>query len=300
MTPALAVALSAAFSVLAYAVMRWGSHEEVSPDGAVYGAMAEGARVPMPYQRRWLVPSLCGPRQWAWTAATGASLIALPVLLTVWLLQRDSDPWGAFAGAVLFAGIPGVFRFNVQRPILVDAPSMAFALLSVVLWPVSPVLSLGAALISGACKETGPVFAACWSLNPWLLIGILGSGWMLKTGPLPEAADILGAGEPLEKPWKTARSRHRRNGVFSPTYMLLPWGVLVVLAPLGAGLEMVTVAAGVSLAVGYGQMVRAMDSARLYQWAAPAVILVALAAPVPAEILTLACVLHWFNPWTGV
>lgn len=81
---------------------------------------------------------------------------------------------------------------------------------------------------------------------------------------------------------------------FSPALMVLPWGVVLPLALLSPSWEL----AGI-LALGYLPLVGVSDTARVYQWAAPAVILIAVQAPVPAWSWPFLLLAHVCNPYRG-
>jgi hypothetical protein len=74
--------------------------------------------------------------------------------------------------------------------------------------------------------------------------------------------------------------------------MLLPWGGLL------AGLLTFNPAVWLSMAVAYSQLFRATDRVRLYQWAAP-VLIVATLNTVPAPLLPMIAAVTWFNPCRG-
>jgi hypothetical protein len=53
-----------------------------------------------------------------------------------------------------------------------------------------------------------------------------------------------------------------------------------------------------ALVAGYGQLVTAGNTVRLYQWAGPAVALAAASA-LPSGWQAVALAAHLFNPWAG-
>jgi hypothetical protein len=211
-----------------------------------------------PFHLRWLLPKVCGANVLAWTAVSYVAALASVQLVYVWTHSLVA----AWLWAWLF-----VVQCAAARPALVDMASCALSLGAVVAWPVSPYLAFALVLLSGACKESGPVFAAAWSLNPFLLIGVIAAGWWI----MPRRND-----HPYcQRPWFWARVRH---DPLACKRMLAPWGAVLILAPLGAGWDRATLAAMVSLALGYGQLLRSQDAARLYLWAAPAVLVLATRA----------------------
>jgi hypothetical protein len=177
--------------------------------------------------------------------------------------------------------------------VLVDPAALCWALLAAVLslygmWPAA----LAVALVAAAMKETTPVFAACFCLNPLLLLAL--------TGPLVRRLSSRGGedthnSKALADPIGSARRAHAEH-LFDPAVMLAPWGigVLAVLA------HDRTIAVIVALAVllGYGQLFAAVNTVRLYQWAGPAVALAA-ASVLPPGWEPAALLVHLFNPLAG-
>lgn len=236
----------------ACAVHVYRTGQGLSPDGRYYALSAKGERVPRPYSLRWALPLTLGDRAWAWQAAS-----FIGIVVTAWLL----DPRAAW----LFLWLP-MTALNCRLPVLVDAPAFALALGSALAasrgwWALSVALGLAA----GACKESAPVFAAAWSLSPWPLLGLLAAGWWRRAAAPDQ--------EWLERPWSSAR-----RDPLDWRRMLLPWGAVLPLAWAGAAWDRATLAAGVALVLGYAQLLRSMDDARLYQWAFPAVAVLACRA----------------------
>jgi hypothetical protein len=213
---------------------------------------------PSPYHLRWLLPMLLGSRIWAWCIVSWASLLATCVLFP--------------GGALLWAGLPW-FRTMAQAPVLVDAPAMALALLTL----RRPACCWG---IGWAVSERFPILAALISGSPWPLLGLLGVA----------ALSTRMEHGPGDSPLRVGLDNAPR--LASLHTMLLPWGV-GLLALLSPGWTVREVAL---VAVAYGQMLVAHDSVRLYQWAAPVVLPKAWAL-IPARWRMVAVVLHWLNPW---
>lgn len=223
----------------------------MSPDGDYY-LRATSEPVPRPYSFRWLWPLLCQRKAWRWQAASLAGVAA-----AAWLMEPRA--------AWLFLWLP-MTALNFRLPVLVDAPAFALALGSAYAssrgWTAASV-ALG--LAAGASKESAPVFAAAWSLSPWPLVGLLATGWWRWPAPPDQMW--------LERPWSSAR-----RDPLDWRRLLLPWGAVLPLAWAGAAWDRATLAAGVALALGYAQCLRSMDDSRLYQWAFPAVAVLACRA----------------------
>lgn len=236
--------------IAALAVHVYRTGQGLSPDGKYYLLYPDP--VPRPYSLRWLLPALCrrDPRRWLL-----ASLLGLTV--AAWLMEPRA--------AWLFLWLP-MTALNTRLPVLVDAPAFALALGSALAASAGQTaLSVALALGAGASKESAPVFAAAWALSPWPLIGLLATGWWRWPAPPDQMW--------LERPWSSAR-----RDPLDWRRLLLPWGAVLPLAWAGAGWDRATLAAGVSLALGYAQLLRSMDDARLYQWAFPAVAVLACRA----------------------
>jgi hypothetical protein len=291
MTLLLATAIATAF----YLVARLDAGTSLSPDGRFYVAAGTGAAVPRPYCFRWLPSLLCGAESWRWQALSAVSLIAWGPLLAWYLDALGLAPWQQLAGVALLCGLPGMFRFNVHLPALVDAPAFALALAASGAWLHGHTwAAVGMTVAAGACKETAPVFAAAFAWHPALLVGLAGAAWWAKRGPAPQWAQAW-----LQAPLQAAR-KAQAGAWLSWQAMLLPWGVLALLAPFAAAASPweLLLPAAAALTLGYAQMLTAQDRARLFCWAAPAVIALALPA-LPIGWAALACTVHVFNPYRG-
>lgn len=256
----------------------------LTPDGARYMALATGRAVPRPFTYRWVLPKVCRRNITAWRVTAWASWVAVAVG-TGFLA---SDWKRAIAAGLMIAALPSS-RFNFRNPVLVDSTSMAFAVWAAVcvqegLWP----LGIALILVSGAVKETGPVFGALYAWHPVLLVGLAAPAvraLLAKPGP-----DVLDAENAwiLAHPFKAGQKYH---DWFDPI-MVVPWGGAIV------GLAALDWQLGVLLAVAYAQLLVATDTVRLYQWAAP-LMCVAACNVVPVAWLPLLVVLTVWNPLAG-
>lgn len=257
-------------------VVRWHyGPGRVTPDGAQYLMATRGMPVVSPYSRRWLAPLLAGAGA-PWPILAGVSVIASAGLMY--------GLTGSVLGAVLYLGMSGLVWFNLTCPVLVDAPAFALAL-GAALASIRgyPALAVCLAILAGGTKESAPVFAAVWSGSPLLLAGLAGAWW-------PEDKPG-GPGNPF--------LAVRHNLTDAAAYVL-PWGALAVLWPYavwhgGIGAAWPSILA---LVLAYGQLTIATDTSRLYQWAAPSVI-VLVCAHMPDCGPALAC-LHVVHPWRHV
>ena len=267
----------------------------LTPDGTRYIALASGERAPSPFYLRWLIPKLCGRSPLRWFAVGATSSIGAAVGIG---MLAPSLATG-IAAALMFAGLP-IVAYNLQAPILVDMPALALAVWAGVagrhelIW-----LAVLLACLSGAAKESGPVFSAVFATSFWPLLALAPvavRALMARTGPDP-ISRYRTVNTPEEHAWILAHPfragwKYHRRKLFDGTVMLAPWGG--ALAGL-ANLDAWTIAA---LCLGYGQLAVATDSVRLYQWAAPMLIIAAVTAVPVAWLPVLVAATVW-NPLAG-
>ncbi|WP_179830739.1 hypothetical protein [Nocardia amikacinitolerans] len=219
--------------------------------------------------------------------------VFLPVIASLYIAHWESSPARVIVGSLLICGFPGIWYNNIRRPVLVDPTALTWALGSAVLslagWWFAALI---VALIAACMKETAPVFAAAFCLNPLLLIGVAAP--VVRRATAKAGPDTHNS-KALADPLGSARKAHAEH-VFDPRVMLLPWGAgmlaVFVTDPVIALLLVL------SLLLGYGQLVVAVNTARLYQWAAPAVALAA-ASVIPPGWAAAVLTAHLFNPLAG-
>lgn len=204
------------------------------------------------------------------------------------------NPWFAVA----FLTLPSLTRFNITLPVLVDQTAMMFAVAAALaVMHEYYLVTIILALCAGACHERAPLFAAIWAIGfvdwPFCLLPLVGLatvGWFL--GRKVDEKDPIW----LQKPVREALKIHR--GKFGHwMHSLLPWGGLIILLPLGLAGSIISahqaIALGLALLIGYGQLLVAQDSARLFCWAfLPMLPLIPMSA---LPFLTI-CL---FNPYRG-
>ncbi|SEG86531.1 hypothetical protein SAMN04489712_119104 [Thermomonospora echinospora] len=268
--------------------------QAVSPDGRRYLTAGSGRPVSLPFMLRWLLPRLCGDslRRWRW--CTTAHLVALPPLVTVWMAPWVADDRLRVIGGLLLCGMPGIWRIQLRWPVLVDGTAMAWALGSAIcfqhgLW----VPGIAAVLVSGCVKETAPVFAACFAWHWVALVGLAAPLVRRLTGTIGE--DLFGQPDLLKDPWR-AGSLYHAGKWFDPLAMLTPWGA-GLLAALSVDTRIAPMLI-VTVALAYAQLLIATDTARLYQWAAPPVVLGAVQV-MPSRWAIAILIVHLCNPWAG-
>ena len=251
----------------------------LTPDGVRY-LTASQQRVARPFHLRWLLPALCRQNPRRWTITTRAAIVAIGALSAAYA----GSPWMA-----CIAFLPGI-AFSWRRPVLVDATGMALALGAALALPHCWPVAIALVLIGGCARETTPIWAAVYAWNPLLLVGLVPVAVraLMRQGVDPLDAENAWI---IAHPFKASHKYHA-NLWADPLTMITPWGPMVLaLGGLDAQL-------GAALALGYGQLLIATDSVRLYQWAAPAVGLVCVRI-LPAWALPFVALGVVFNPWKG-
>lgn len=243
----------------------------LSPDGHYYLAAARGETVPSPYSRRWLLPEMLGSDPKHWAALTYFSLLLTP-LAAYWY----TDSWKA---AALLCALPGVWRCSLRFPVLVDAPSFTLTLMTAAAVPHHPILGALLSVLSGGMKESNPLFAALWSCSPIPLFGIFGSSWLSKSAP-PNAPW-------LEHPVQEALRLRAAIGLDASLY-LRPFGAALL------GLSVMTPQMAITLLVAHAQLFMAQDTIRLAVWAAPVLVIPAVAA-IPSVLFPVALLITIFS-----
>jgi hypothetical protein len=279
-----------AIPTIAYLLTWWFTGWALSPDGVFYLKMSKKEVVPLPYAQRWLLPWLLRTER-AWTAMGVLSTIMMPFLTALYVGGSFSKQ---ILAELLFIGLPGIWRLNVRLPILVDPTAMCLALLAAILEHHGhSSLAILAVLLGTAVKETTPIFAAIFT-GSWLpLLGISAvlvcwSCWVRNGAP----------GKP-EEPWlqHPVREARKVHDFFHALAIVAPWGAVAVLAYFAPWWSFLGLIAALALVAGYGQLLAAQDNARLFQWAAPAVIALVLQHP-PSWVWPVAF-LGLFNPYRG-
>lgn len=290
--PALAATAAASALLLGLGHYRQGE-QQVSSDGDRYLTMGGGGAVPYPFMWRWLIPTVCRVSLRRWRVCTDLHLVALPVLTAVYVSHWPLRPAAVIFGGLLICGFAGIWRNNIRRPVLVDPPALFWALLAAVLSLHGIWLgALLAAFLAASMKETAPVFAACYALNPVLLLALAAP---LVRRLLRRGGEDTHHSRALADPLGSARRAHASH-LFDPMVIIAPWGAGVL--AVGVSDRTIAVTVVLSLVVAYAQLATAVNTVRLYQWAAPAVALAA-ASVVPPGWAPAALLVHLFNPFAG-
>ncbi|HEY3492006.1 MAG TPA: hypothetical protein VGK43_03580, partial [Solirubrobacterales bacterium] len=227
-----------------------------TPDGVRYLALAQGQAVPKPFNVRVLLPLLARTDVRRWRAAS----ILGTLLLCLGTAFLCPDWKTGLAAALMALALPST-RFSLRHPILVDLPALGLAASSAALFHHEIYWAAFVPLFAAAlCRETTPLFVAAFSWTLWPLVALAIPVMLYLTrkegpDPIPTLAWIQ------QQPFKAGWQFHK--GLYLSGMMLAPWGGAIV------GLANLNEAAIASLILGYGQLLVATDTVRLYQWAAP-------------------------------
>lgn len=258
---------------------------QIAPDSEYYLALARGERVPRPFCFRPAVPWFIGSNFAEWKVITLASVVAQG--LAIALITND------LRAVILLLALPGGARFSLRCPVLVDAVAMLAVLCATIVagqvhWSVLIILGI----ILATFRESAPVWFAVYSRSMYPLLGVPATLFALSLlfGRKPEVGrDNAFIRNPIG-----SCLAHRHGRFFDWKLLLLPWGVLLPLALLGDWRI-----AGAVWALSAAPLLAVTDTARVQYWAAPALIPLALAAPIPELWWPLLLAVHVFNPYRG-
>jgi len=257
----------------------------MAPDSTYYLELARGARVPRPFCFRPIVPKLLGVDLSRWKINTLAAVVAQGVAIA--LLTGD------LRSILLLLALPGGARFSLRHPVLVDAQAMV-ATLAVAI--AAGQLHWAALIVAGgvlACfRESAPIWLAVYTGSLWPLValpGTLAVLYIINGRPVDPTLDNAFIREPL-----VSCLKHRHGRMFDWKLYVLPWGVLL---PLALMADWRTAAAVWVLSC--LPLIIVTDTARVQYWAAPALIPLALHAPIPEFLWPVLLGAHLFNPYRG-
>ena len=258
------------------------------PDAAHMWAMAEGVGVPRPFYLRWLLPRTLRQRFWLWWCLWA---ICWPVIAlgSVWWALETGLPVGqALLTGGLVVGLPGILGPREVIPVGVDLPATAVTIVGVAAleagwWPVAVMLLIVAACI----KESAPVWATLWTLNPVALIGLIAPA--VRATIAKPALSPLGAmfDDIAQHPVRTALPRHIPH-LRDAWWFVAPFGVTLI-ALYDPSWQLVLV-----LVVAHGQLLVATDHVRLVGHAAGPFMALTAASLIGVEWAVVAFVAHFF------
>ena len=270
------------------------------PDAGRYLLAAEGKRVAFPFNLRWLLPAVCGTDIAAWWVVWGLSWPVLAGSLVLWARGLGASWPVALATAVLVVALPGVLQPQSTWPVGVDLPAMAVSAVSAAcfVWD-QPVLGIVFAVWAVTIKEQAPIWIALWAWSwlPLLVLPLAGLAYLLRR-PVIDAITAT----PLlrrvhDHPIRSAFEHRKQAGGWRNFWLMVaPWSVGLA-ALLDPSWQLL-----LALVVGYGALLVATDTVRVYQPpAAPVVALVACGV-IPERWLPLALlptVFWWRSPVLG-
>jgi hypothetical protein len=209
---------------------RVGDPDPRAGDWEEYQRAASG-NAPRPFCWRWLVPALARSSPAAWRAITVWSLALLPAALVFFLhTHRVGGPLSWTLTALALTLLPVIYERGLKILHLVDAPALLLALLTAAcsrLESPGVYCTLPLAILTGATRETAPIFAALWAMNPLPLIGLLGVPFW-RRGVAPWRHSHL-----YEQPWRRHMNARWQQG-FHLGY-LVGWGAFLPAWPHALG-----------------------------------------------------------------
>lgn len=259
----------------------------------------QGERVAFPFNLRVLLPWICRDKLSRWWAVWIGSWLVLFTGCAVWAVESGVSAAVAVAVAVAVVALPGVLQPRSTHPVGVDLPAMAVSVWSAAAfvsgwWLAGGLLLLVAVLI----KEQSPVWVALWSFSafPLVFLVIPVLVWLYRRPVIDRVT-----GTPLlrrvhDHPVRSAWEHHIRHGYRDGWIMVAPWGIGLA-ALLDPTPQLIA-----ALAVGYGSLLVATDTVRVYTPPAAPVVMLTAAQIIPINWLPLALVLHvfwWRPPATG-
>ena len=262
------------------------------PDAARYLLAAEGKRVAFPFNLRVLLPALCGTNLVRWWVAWGVSWPLLAVGVTLWAQGRGASWPVAVAAAALVVSLPGVLQPHSVWPVGVDLPGMAVAALSAACFAHGQVAAgLALALVAVLVKEQTPVWIAVWAWSPLplLVLPVVAVVYLRRRPFMDQVTSVPLLRRVHDHPVRSALEHRTQAGGWRNFWLMVaPWsvGVAALLEP--------TPQLVVALAVGYGALLVATDTVRVYQPAAAPVVMLAAAQVIPERWLPLAVVATFF------
>lgn len=270
-----------ALAALTFFLLRLDEHSSMAPDTAYYLALAKGEKVPRPFCGRWLLPLLLRDRiRWWGVMVAACFLVGSAAMYTL--------AGGSLVAAALWLWLPNT-RFHLRHPVLVDLPGIVLPMAAAAWVPHEWRYVAPMALLIGAVREWGVIWYAVLLMSPWPLVGLasVAFGYGRFGREMQEGDNPF-----ITNPFSTI-SRYRMGHVFNWKLMLLPWGMVLPMALISGQFNWWV------FLLAYLPLIIATDHARIYLYAAPVLILMALAAPIPASWWGAVLLLHVFNPYRG-
>lgn len=265
----------------------------VCNDERRYLSMHKVPHVAVPFSLRWLLPMITRGNRTAWYVVSLTCAVMLPVAVYAYALTRGLSTEGALAAGVALTALSN-YRLMWVLPGTTDSAAMLGAVTSAAMLSTGEIewviAGYALAAVFAACRESVPVFTALFAWNPIVLFTLVVPLIVWSVRRLidnPDNIDQLG--DPtggIGSPFATGRKFHAKI-LTNSTVMLFPWGI-----GLFALVEPTIQLAATALAA-YAQVFVATDTTRLYMWAAPVVLTIAVTL-IPVSLLPAALVLHFF------
>jgi hypothetical protein len=211
------------------------------------------------------------------------------------LLCAGVPALGSVIGGFAVVGLAGVWKFNRNVPVLVDAPAMLFTVLSISFalldwyyWPLAIIL----ACVAVSIKEISILFIFAATLNPYIFIALLIPAYLYFKVERGEYISLNHhAVFAVQHPIQAGMEAHRH--IFQNWKLILaPWGGLMICVLFPSW----SLLLGVLFA--YLLLVTATDTVRLFQWCWP-IVLLAVFLGIPSWAWIPVVLLTWFNPYQG-
>lgn len=274
----------------------------IGPDAARYLLAGDGHRVVAPFNVRWLLPTVCRTSTRRWWVVWFASWPLLASGAALWARLSGFDWVQAAAVAVLVVALPGVLQPVSTHPVGVDLPAMALSMWSAVCFAAGqPIVGLAVAVVAVGVKEQAAVWVALWAWSPLPLLALaaVAAAYVVRR----PALDRVTSSNPTlravhEHPVRSAfEHRSRAGGWRNAWLMVAPWSVTLAALYHGGDAQL-----WAALAVGYGSLLVATDTVRIYQPPAAPLMCAGAVAVIPSAWLplaVLAAVFWWREPVTG-
>lgn len=274
---------------------KWDYDVPLSPDGEQYWKMGAGEKVSQPFFLRWLWPYVCKQSSFRWRASSQVVTALLIPASMLMLLCAGVPALGSVIGGFAVVGLAGVWKFNRNVPVLVDAPAMLFTVLSISFalldwyyWPLAIIL----ACVAVSIKEISILFIFAATLNPYIFIALLIPAYLYFKVERGEYISLNHhAVFAVQHPIQAGMEAHRH--IFQNWKLILaPWGGLMICVLFPSW----SLLLGVLFA--YLLLVTATDTVRLFQWCWP-IVLLAVFLGIPSWAWIPVVLLTWFNPYQG-
>lgn len=262
------------------------------PDAARYLLAGDGQPVAFPFNVRWLLPAACGSDLTAWWLAWALSWPVLAAGVTFWALGLGASWPVALAAAALVVSLPGVLQPHSTWPVGVDLPAMALSAVSAAcfVWD-QPLLGVVFAVWAVTIKEQAPVWIALWAWTwvPLLVLPLVLVAYLIRRPQIDPITSTPLLKRVHDHPVRSALEHRTQAGGWRNFWLMVaPWSACL------AALLHPTPQLVCALLVGYGALLVATDTVRVYQPPAAPVAALTAAQVIPSQWLIVAVVVTFF------